>query len=205
MEVSTKERLTGALIVVLALVVVAPELLSGRHAPESGTPAAQDPEDGAPLQTISIQLDSPAAPSAIVRDVPEEPEAVPTEPVPVAAESPPAAPAAAVASQVVPETKPPVQEAVAPKPAVPATRAPAAAATGKWWVQVGSFSSRDNAERLARQLRADGFATDLAQGSSNGKPVFRVRAGPAADRAAAEALRSRLIKAGHKNPSLVAP
>ena len=70
MEVSTKERLTGALIVVLALVVVVPNCCPAAAARDQGTPPAQNPEDGAPLQTYNVQLDAPDAGAVAARDVP---------------------------------------------------------------------------------------------------------------------------------------
>jgi cell division septation protein DedD len=64
-------------------------------------------------------------------------------------------------------------------------------------VQLGSFASRANAERLAQQLRARGFQAGVSQGSS-GRRLFRVRAGSAPTRAAAEQLAAKLSAAGHK-------
>lgn len=74
----------------------------------------------------------------------------------------------------------------------------------QWWTQLGSFSSRDNAERLARELRGKGYSIDVARIKVGGKDLHRVRAGPVASREAAVALQSRLAAAGHKS-SLVAP
>jgi cell division protein FtsN len=63
-------------------------------------------------------------------------------------------------------------------------------------VQLGSFASRDNAERLAKQLRAGGFQASVSQGTT-GRHLYRVRAGPAHDRAGAEQLAGKLRAAGH--------
>jgi cell division protein FtsN len=63
-------------------------------------------------------------------------------------------------------------------------------------VQLGSFASRANAEHLARQVRAQGFQVNVSQGSS-GRHLYRVRVGPAHDRAAATALVQQLRAAGH--------
>jgi cell division septation protein DedD len=71
-------------------------------------------------------------------------------------------------------------------------------------VQVGVFASRENAERLARELGSAGVPTQVAAVRSQGKELQRVRAGPVADRAAAAALQARLAAKGHKS-SLVAP
>src|SRR5881394_206983 len=69
-------------------------------------------------------------------------------------------------------------------------------AAGTWMVQLGSFASRANAERLARQVRAGGFKVSLSQASS-GRRLFRVRVGPAHDREAASQLAAQLRAAGH--------
>jgi cell division septation protein DedD len=188
-ESSTKERLTGALLVVLALVVVAPGLFSGRQPAGRGTPPAQNPEDGAPLQTYNVQLDASSAPAA-PRDVPAATAAeIAAVPPPVTQDASPVG-AAPVATNA-----PPVEQPAAPA-VVPA---------GKWWVQVGSFESGDNAQRLAKKLRAAGYTIDVSRSRTKGKDLYRVRAGPVTDRAAASLLQDRLATAGEKNSSLVAP
>jgi len=63
-------------------------------------------------------------------------------------------------------------------------------------VQLGSFASRANADGLARQVRLQGFQVSVSQGSS-GRHLYRVRVGPAHDRAAAAALAQQLHAAGH--------
>ncbi|MGV6825871.1 MAG: SPOR domain-containing protein, partial [bacterium] len=48
-----------------------------------------------------------------------------------------------------------------------------------WVIQVGSFSSKDNAEKLVRQLRKAGFDTmDPELIDLKGKKMYRVRVGP---------------------------
>jgi cell division septation protein DedD len=74
---------------------------------------------------------------------------------------------------------------------LPATPAPASA--GPWFVQLGSFGSRDNAERLQARLRAAGHAAVIAPLGGAGGTSYRVRiARP--DRAAAESLRAMLAR-----------
>jgi cell division protein FtsN len=63
-------------------------------------------------------------------------------------------------------------------------------------VQLGSFASRANADRLAHQLKGQGFAASVSQGTS-GRHLYRVRVGPVHDRAAATQLLSKLNAAGH--------
>jgi cell division septation protein DedD len=63
-------------------------------------------------------------------------------------------------------------------------------------VQLGSFSKRDNAERLAGDLKRKGFSSAVLGGGGSSGSLFRVRAGPVGDKAAAEALAARLAAAG---------
>ena len=224
MEVPVKERLTGALILIALLVIVVPEMLSG---PDHATPAAQTPEAGPPLRTYSLQLDSAAArsqdqstlapkPAAAVSEQPAPPvEHTDSVPAPAAAaasseQNPSAAephPAATEQKPPAVEQKPVPASVVAAKPAAASAKdSPAAktAAAGQWWAQLGSFASRDNAERLTKELRAAGYSVNLARVQAGGKDLYRVRAGPAPSREAAQSLQARLAAAGHKS-SLVAP
>ncbi|MBK8162644.1 MAG: SPOR domain-containing protein [Gammaproteobacteria bacterium] len=75
---------------------------------------------------------------------------------------------------------------------------PADAAAGKppaWVVQVGSFSSEDNARTLRDQLRAQGYkAVFIDREVKDGKPVLRVRIGPEMERARSEQMREKLAR-----------
>jgi len=205
-EGPVKERLTGALILIAALVIVVPEMLSG---PDDARPSAgAQGEAGPPLRTYQLQLDTPAA----ARNEDQSalsPQSAPVQPVP--AQPAPAEPAAAAPVEAAPvpaatEVPSKVVESPAPAAAIkPVEKGePQIAAGGHWWAQLGSFSSRENAERLQKQLRADGYAISVSPIKSNGKELYRVRAGPVASRDAAAALQARLAAAGHKS-SLVPP
>jgi DedD protein len=185
-EAALKERLTGALIVVAALVIVVPEMLSGSG--NSPAPANLPSDGGPPLRTYSLELGSPvAAPTQ------DQSTLAPVSPVPstspppvIEAQAPltPAAPPETAALRPA-DVKPEVVPVVGPKTA--------------WWTQLGSFSARENAERLARDLRNKGYSIDVARIRVGNKDLFRVRAGPVASRDDAVALQSRLAAAGHKS------
>jgi cell division septation protein DedD len=64
-------------------------------------------------------------------------------------------------------------------------------------VQLGVFANHANADRLAQELKGKGFHTLISESSSGGRTLWRVRAGPVAERAAAEQLNARLRTAGH--------
>ena len=115
-------------------------------------------------------------------------------PVPTPTPSPSASPAAS-------PTASPVKPAPSPAPASkPDASAPAASsADAVWYVQVNSFTSRDNAARQVTQLKAKGITAEVSVGTGSG-PRYKVRVGPL-DKAAADAMMARLRKEGFK-PSL---
>jgi DedD protein len=203
---SIMERLTGALIFVAAVVIIVPEMFSGPGNRGRAQQVPAEPADvAAPMRTYSMPVDG-AAVEALTVPVSEPAEIEPAmppaaapqlapPPTAAAAELLPAAPKDSVAAPAV---------AVASTPAVPAPAPPRPAPGGNWWTQVGIFSSRDNAERLSKQLRTGGFDVQISKYVSGGKDMFRVRAGPVEDRAAAAALQARLKAAGHA-ALLVAP
>src|SRR5436853_134348 len=66
-----------------------------------------------------------------------------------------------------------------------------------WAVQLGVFGSRENAERLAKQVKGSGFTVLINETSGkDGKKLYWVRVGPEAEAAAAAALSARLKAAG---------
>jgi len=187
---SVKERLTGALILIIVVVIVVPELFSGRaeQKPSTDAPDAQSADDGPPLRSYTLELGGGPA-------QPETQDQVEPAPEP--------APAMQAAPEAVDVPVPEAPVAVVEQPAVEQP-APAASTTRGWWVQLGSFSARSNADRLRGTLSAAGYSMVVSPTQSKGKELFRVRAGPVADREAAVALQSRLAAAGHKG-TLVAP
>ena len=208
-----KERLTGAIILVALIVLLVPELLTGpiRLAPRaalaassaeepplrsytinladdararSGTPSASGPEQPAPLP--AAQADAPASPSpAPITQAPANPPARPS--------NTPSQSAAAAPARPAPASAPAKSSAPSSAPLTPALE------SGAFVIQLGSFASRANAERLAQRVRAQGFQVAVSQGSS-GRHLYRVRVGPAHDRAAATQLAQKLQAAGHSGP-----
>ncbi len=185
MERALKERIIGAAVLVLVVVLVVPVFLDG-------TPGGDE------IVSERVPLPGQAAQKSqtVVLDRDRK------DPVPVAAGSAPAQqqqepPPKAIVKQAEPETVTPDPE---PEPAKPAAEKPAANAssTGMWAVQLGSFSDQANAERLAAELRKQGFAAFLSQLSTSSGQLHRVRVGPQKDRESAEAMAARLQKAGQK-------
>lgn len=76
-----------------------------------------------------------------------------------------------------------------------------ASSTG-WVVQLGSFASRQNADRLAHALAGRGVHMSVSPARAGSRVLWRVRAGPAHDRAGAERLAARLRALGHRGELL---
>jgi len=189
------------MILVALMVLLVPELLTGpiRSAPRAAAvaPSAEEP----PLRSYTINLadDTHSRSAAATASGPQQPTSLSVAP-PAAAEStpPPASSAAPRAPEAAPAASPPLLPAKSARASAAAASAANSVAgdSGAWMVQLGSFASRANAERLARQVRAGGFKVSVSQGSS-GRRLYRVRVGPAHDREAATQLAMKLRAAGH--------
>ncbi|MGE3774255.1 MAG: SPOR domain-containing protein [Gammaproteobacteria bacterium] len=204
MDSQLKQRLVGAAVLVSLAILVVPILLDGGYQPAPSPrrdiapmPADSFEETVPPLaQGVRESLDAglEAAPDALSKAASEAAAALDTPPE--------VTPPAFTAEEAV-EASPPVAQ-TPPAPATPAVQAPPPAPkpvpaaptptpkTEQWSVQLGSFASRANAEKLLGRVQAtgvEGFILPLTEG---GKTSFRVRAGPVASRAAADRLRQDL-------------
>ena len=189
MDRALKERIIGAAVLVVVVVLVVPVFLDG---PPSGDEIVSErvPLPGQAeqkSQTVVLERDRKDP-------VPSNGDNAPKEPTPQPA---PQAEAKVPPAQTKPQPKPVVREPVPEQPA-PQPSVATASTTGMWAVQLGSFSSQENAEKLAADLRKQGFAAFLSQLSTDSGQLHRVRIGPQKDRASAEAMAERLRKAGQK-------
>jgi DedD protein len=82
--------------------------------------------------------------------------------------------------------------------------APAGASNHHWAVQIGSFASRANAEKLVRQRKPHDASLYVSSSGKGAALRYRVRIGPLADRDAAERVVAKLRKEG-QSASLVPP
>jgi DedD protein len=236
MDRRVKERLVGASILVVLIVLIVPELLSGPPAP---APAAVGPRlpvsrTQEPVRNVTVDLATSKA---------SEPEAAAAETAASSAQSPEArnadaasaaasaaadaaadadastgtnahaAPAADAPPAVsprpadTPRAAPSVSlETAAPAPISGAVMKPAAAAKAgrAWAVQLGSFASHANADKLVRQVKAQGFSVYIVPGGSGPSQRYRVRIGPMADRGSATQALAKLRTVGQAG-SLIAP
>lgn len=186
MERALKERIIGAAVLVLVVVLVVPVFLDG-------TPGGDEiVSERVPLPG---QAEQKSQTVVLERDR-KDPVPVATGNATAQKQEPSPKP---LVNQAEPETVKPDPEPEA-EPAKPAAEKSAANAssTGMWAVQLGSFSDQENAERLAADLRKQGFAAFLSQLSTSSGQLHRVRIGPQKDRESAEAMAARLQKAGEK-------
>jgi len=199
MERALKERIIGAAVLVVVVVLVVPVFLDGP--PDSGEIVSERvPLPGQADQQVKTQI------LELDRTVPvpaNNGQAEPAQVVVVQEATSPAPAAAQTEAKPVPK---PIPEPVVEKP-VDNKPEPAAtsSSTGMWAVQLGSFGNQENAERLAADLRKQGFAAFLSQLSTDSGQLHRVRVGPQKDRQSAEAMAERLEKAGHKGKVLPHP
>ena len=193
MDRALKERIIGAAVLVVFVVLVVPVFLDGP--PQGGEVVSERvplPGQAAESETRTVVLERDRDEPVPVPVPVTEPQAEPQPKAePEAKPEPESRPAAAARAEPAPK----------PEPVTPAAQQPApadASPTGMWAVQLGSFGDQKNAERLAADLRKQGFAAFLSQLSTDSGQLHRVRIGPQKDRESAEAMAARLAKAGHK-------
>jgi DedD protein len=209
MDRRVKERLIGASILVVLIVLVVPELLSGpKSAVPSATPAAIFPAN-APEPTRNVTLDLATSKAPANSEVEPAEAAKGGEAAPTPAPSTDGSSSTAVSTSTAPTSTAPASAAPAPDAAATAkpveTAAPSPISTrAAWAVQLGSFASRTNADNLSRQLKGQGFSVYVLSGGSGASVRYRVRVGPLADRDSAERTAAKLKSIGHAS-SLVAP
>ena len=177
MDQQLKERLVGAAVLVVAGILFIPLLLDGPDEQPAVKVGLELPAPDSGKRTHTIRLDVPAERPAtkssgtVMRPTPT-PTADASSSRPVAQDprrdavdqsgeaatpAPSAEKIAAPKVEVKPATADPAP--VVAKPAPPRPRPQAAPPAGSWAVQVGSFSSGDNAKRLQSELKAAGYAT----------------------------------------------
>jgi DedD protein len=186
MDRALKQLIIGIVVLVVFAIIVVPVFLDGPAndsavITETLVLPGQNPE-ARKQQTIVLDRDR-------------------SEPVPAAVNTPPADKPVieenpAQSSSDTAETRAPATEIPAP-PTKSAPPASETSETGMWAVQLGSFSNQANAERLAADLRKQGYAAFLSQLKTSGGSLQRVRVGPQKDRDSAEAVAAKLKAAGH--------
>ncbi|MDX1500098.1 MAG: SPOR domain-containing protein [Woeseiaceae bacterium] len=191
-----KERIIGAVVLVLFMVLVVPVFLDGPPGEDEIVTERVPLPGQADQETRTVVLDrdrETPVPAARADDAGDAGDAT----APADAAAPPVTERPAPEPVLPPPVEPaPAQADVTERPARTVTAA--GSVTGMWAVQLGSFGDKANAERLAADLRKQGFAAFLSQLTTDGGDLHRVRIGPQKDRQSAEAMAERLAAAGHK-------
>lgn len=169
--------------------------------PESPGPTSEErfkPETGV-KPTAAVTGSSPVSPAPALSPQPPEfpktkPEALFTPPTPK-----PAAPAPK-ASPISPPAAPAAQESpVQPMSVPPSPKSPTPAAKGLFGVQVGAFSTADNARSVKQKLEAGGYRVALLAAGKATKVVVQGYS----DRPAAEKALASLKAAGYSGAFVV--
>ncbi|HEX7029208.1 MAG TPA: SPOR domain-containing protein [Gammaproteobacteria bacterium] len=179
MDMLLKERLVGAVVLVLAAVIFIPVVLDGPDSNAKVTQSVVLPALGGDEErrTVRIDLDSGAAAETLPAVAVKEPASVDlTETRPAEEEVSPPEPVT---------TQAPATDPVPAKPL--AAEEETGVAVQPWTVQVGSFSNDSNAENLAAALRERGFPAYVSRFEDGGAIHHRVRVGGFASRDAAQA------------------
>lgn len=164
MDTPTKQRLVGAAVLVALAVIFLPMLVKG-PAPDSGV--------------SDVPLDMPQAPAD---------GDIETRELPLVA--PQGAASGALDAPAAPGERLPTVDTGNP-PADGAPMQPAAVAAGGYAVHFGSYATAGDADTIVRQLRQSQLPGFREQTTLNGRSAWRVRIGPYASRAEAEAARLR--------------
>lgn len=175
MDTPTKQRLVGAAVLVALAVIFLPMLVKG-PAPDSGVSDVplempRQPDD---VETRELPLVVPqAGEGGVTGPAPVEGERLPTVDT---ANAPDGDGAADSAAEGAPDA---------------VSMQPASVAGGDYAVHFGSYATRADAATIVGQLRGSQLPGYSEQATLDGRQVWRVRIGPYATRADAEAARLR--------------
>lgn len=210
-----RQRLVGAVVLVAAGVIGFPLLFETQPRPlPVDTPIEIARKDGsaspAPRTAPAPRVAPPVVPPSVVTETPADAG----REVVTAAASAPAAVASAAPAEAKPAPKPPVEPKPEPKPAAPKPEAkpadsaraqallegkaakPAAAAEGRFVVQVGAFAEVTAAREARQKVEKLGLKTyTQVVETSSGKRI-RVRVGPFASRGEADKAADKIKSAG---------
>jgi DedD protein len=223
MDFALKQRLLGAAVLIALAIIFVPMFLGNSPPKEASAiqnldippiperkfetrtlpvdaAAPQKPAPQAAVPTnadkvVTVDTKAPATFEAPEPKASEPKSADKAQPVPVAAATPPKTPAkddAKTAAQAKPA-------AIPEPPAVP----PAAPATGRFSVNVGVYADQGHVDALVAKLGKAGFSAHSEATEYQGKPAQRVRVGPFADRATAEAARLKIKQLDPKLPGSI--
>ncbi len=206
MERRLKERLIGAAVLVMLAVIFIPMVLDNNSGTDvkiekSNIPARPEdsfnsrivPLEGSDLTPLPVkeieekEISVTAAETASIEKV-EPLEAVTAE----GEATLPEAPRATVETAIVPEKV--VEEELQEVKESARAAGAGAVGTSAWVVQLGSFSSKDNASALNEKLRKAGYPAFVEPLKRSSGMAYRVRVGPELKRSNAQKLQEKLNK-----------
>ena len=190
MDLSLKQRLLGAVVLIALAIIFVPMFLS-RPAPQQSSETVNLAIPPAPDREFQNRV----LPVDAAQDAAKNAQTVTNQPL-ATVETPPRP--AEIAQPTAPVTTTPAPEAAKPEPASaaaapkPEPSTPGRAANGHFFVHLGIYAESKNANDLVAVLKQGGFPAFAEASDYQGKPAERVRVGPFEDRAAAEAARLRI-------------
>lgn len=189
MEMRLKERLIGAIVLVLAAVIFIPMLLDGPGRNRQVSQSVPLPDAGGKeRRTVRMRLDGSDAPESVAESDVLQQQAEPVSIDLTPAQEP-------VESERTSQPRVATSHEESAKPEAPGPVTDSKPADAPWTVQVGSFSSRDNAESLAGDLLEIGYPAYIREFRDDKGVHYRVRTGgfPSRDAAQreADAIRSK--------------
>lgn len=198
MNQTTRQRITGSLVLGFAALVLLPVIFDGEGSyqptvqvdiparpqqPVAAQTEPQRPVITADSDAIRIRSEAPRPAVPIVSDTADEPEPV----TPVVELAP-----VSDVTPVVELTPAPAQEVTAPEVSAPAASLDAQGLPEGWSVRLASFSSTANASALVARLQASGHRAYTRPVDSSLGILTAVFVGPLANLASAQTLLERL-------------
>ncbi len=213
------ERMVGAGVLLIALIIIAPAILDGRREGDvtaypgeanragevrrthtirldrspDGPPVARPLTDTAPARGAKKLTGSQARTDSGAGKTTVGPGSTRTASAKTASAKTASTKTGAAGSAAT-ASKP----ASAKKPVTSAATNPPRRPASGWSVQLGSFAQQDNARRLAKEVEAGGFKTLIVPLKGSSRTLYRVRIGSEDTREQALELATRLEKAGYK-------
>jgi DedD protein len=221
MDFALKQRLLGAAVLIALAIIFVPMFLGNSPPKEASAIQNLDippvPERKFETRTLPVDAAAPQKPAAPA-PAPANPDKVvtvdtkapatfeapdPKTPDKVSEKPQPATPPKPAAPAAKEDAKAAQAPAKAPAAEAPAASAPAVAATGRFSVNLGVYADQGHADALVAKMNKAGFSAHSEAAEYQGKPAQRVRVGPFADRASAEAARLKIKQLDAKLPSSI--
>jgi DedD protein len=197
MDPALKQRLLGAVVLIALAIIFIPMLFSGSGPKQDSATVDLElpPPPSREFETRVLSVDAVNQdPSRMPAQVaaPSEPLATVDTKAPPRLDARPEGSAPTVTQPAVTSAPAESKPAEAPKPPTPAQIEAGKGADARYLVHLGVYSATKNADELVAALKRSGFPAYSESTDFKGKPAQRVRVGPFADRAEAEAARIRI-------------